>query len=328
MSLRVIEQASHRLNRCELTVPGSRTEMFAKAAKTDADIIVLDLEDSVSPDDKDQARRDVIAALNDADWRGKTLSVRVNGLDTPYTYRDVVDLFEQAGGRFDLLMIPKVGNAGDVYAIDMLATQIEMAKGIDRRAGFELIIESAAGLMNLEEIADASRRSESVHFGAGDFAASVKARIGTIGGVDPYYSVLTNADQAGNRETHWGDLWHFALSRMVMVARAKGLRPIDGAFGNFSDAEGYRASARRGAALGCEGKWAIHPSQIPIANEIFSPTADEVASARNVLAAMADAAAEGKGAVTLDGQMIDVASIRQAEVVVNKAEAIAQAKSA
>lgn len=322
MSFKVIEQAPARLNRSELAVPGSQPKFLEKAAVSDADVVFLDLEDAVAPDDKPQARKNVIAAINDIDWGDKTLSVRINGLDTGYMYRDVVDVLEQAGARLDLIMIPKVGTAADVYAVDMLVTQIETAKGRDKRIGFEHIIETALGLANVEAIAGASRRNEALHFGVADFAASTGARTTNIGGVNPDYAVLTDPLDDGRRETHWGDMWHHALARMVVAARANGLRPVDGPFGDFSDPDGYRAAARRAAALGCEGKWAIHPSQVALANEVMSPAEAEIEKARRILVAMEEAARAGQGAVSLDGRLIDYASIRQAEALVRKAEQI------
>jgi malyl-CoA/(S)-citramalyl-CoA lyase len=323
VSFLVVEQAKPRLNRSELAVPGSQPQLFEKAAKSGADVIFLDLEDAVAPDDKAQARKNVIQAVGDIDWRGKTLSVRINGLDTHFMYRDIVDLLEQASDRLDLIMIPKVGTASDVYALDMLCTQIEAAKGRKKRVGFELIIETALGMQNIEMIAAASKRNESLHFGVADYAASTRARTTSIGGANAEYAVLTDADAAGTRQTHWGDMWHYATARMVVAARANGLRPIDGPFGDFSDAEAFKAAARRAAVLGCEGKWAIHPSQIALANEVMSPSEAEVTKARRIIEAMAVAASEGKGAVSLDGRLIDYASIRQAEVLVRKAEQIA-----
>lgn len=323
MSFKSIPLAPNRLNRSELAVPGSNPKLFEKAAKSAADVIFLDLEDAVAPDDKPQARKNIIQAIGDVDWGTKALAVRINGLDTHFMYRDVVDVLEQASDRLDLIMIPKVGTAADVYALDMLVTQIEAAKGRKKRIGFELIIETALGMQNINEIAAASPRNESLHFGVADYAASTRARTTGIGGANPDYAVLTDADAAGARDTHWGDMWHYAISRMVVAARANGLRPVDGPFGNFSDAEGYKSAARRAAVLGCEGKWAIHPSQIALGNEVFSPSEKDVQQARRIIAAMKQAEAEGKGAVSLDGRLIDYASIRQAEVLVKKAEQIA-----
>jgi malyl-CoA/(S)-citramalyl-CoA lyase len=324
MSFTIVEQAPARLNRSELAVPGSQPQLFEKAAKSAADVVFLDLEDAVAPDDKPQARKNVIQALRDIDWGRKTMSVRINGLDTHFMYRDVVDVMEQAGERLDVIMIPKVGTAADVYAVDMLVTQCEAAVGRKKRIGFEMIIETALGMQNVHAIAAASKRNESLHFGVADYAASTRARTTNIGGANPDYAVLTDkVDGSDKREVHWGDMWHYAIARMVVAARANGLRPVDGPFGDFSDPEGYRAAGNRAGVLGCEGKWAIHPSQVALANELFSPSAKEVDKARRILAAMAEAQKAGKGAVALDGRLIDLASIRQAEVLVKKAEQVA-----
>ena len=325
MSFHPVEQAPGRLNRSELAVPGSQPQMFEKAAKSDADVIFLDLEDAVAPDEKLQARKNIIKALNDIDWGNKSMSIRINGLDTHYMYRDVVDIVEQAGERLNLIMIPKVGTAADVYAVDMMVTQIEDAKGYKKRIGFEHIIETALGMQNVTEIAAASKRNESLHFGVADYAASTRARTTIIGGVNPDYSVLTDPAEDGSRDIHWGDMWHYALARMVVAARANGLRPVDGPFGDFSDPDGYRAAAKRAAVLGCEGKWAIHPSQVNLANEVMSPSEGQVDRANRILRAMADAEAAGKGAVSLEGRLIDYASIQQAEVLREKVKQIESA---
>jgi malyl-CoA/(S)-citramalyl-CoA lyase len=325
MSFKIVEQAPARLNRSELAVPGSQPQLFEKAAKSAADVIFLDLEDAVAPDDKVQARKNVIAALRDIDWGTKVMSVRINGLDTHFMYRDVVDVIEQGGERLDLIMIPKVGTAADVYATDMLVTQCEAAVARKKKIGFEMIIETALGMQNVHEIAAASKRNESLHFGVADYAASTKARTTNIGGANPNYVVLTDKDASGNRDVHWGDMWHYAVARMVVAARANGLRPIDGPFGDFSDADGYKAGGNRAGVLGCEGKWAIHPSQVGLANELFTPSDAEVNKAHRILEAMAQAQKEGKGAVSLDGRLIDLASIRQAEVLVAKSKQIAAA---
>ena len=327
MSFTVPEQAPARLNRSELAVPGSSTRFLEKAAGGNADAVFLDLEDAVAPSDKPQARKNIIEALNDLDWGDKTVSVRINGLDTHYMYRDVVDIVEQAGDKLDLIMIPKVGTASDIYAVDMMVTQICEAKGYTNKIGFEMIIETALGMQNVHEIAAASPRNESLHFGVADYAASTKARTTAIGGPNPGYGVLTDplpgeGEGAGTRDFHWGDMWHYAIARMVVAARANGLRPIDGPFGDIKDLDGYKAQAMRAAILGCEGKWAIHPTQVDAANEVYSPSDAEVAKAKAILEAMEQAQKEGKGAVTLDGRLIDIASIKQAEVMVQTAEAI------
>ena len=323
MSFTIVEQATARLNRSELAVPGSNPALFEKAAASAADVVFLDLEDAVAPDDKVQARKNIIQALNDIDWGAKTLSVRINGLDTHYMYRDVVDIIEQGGERLDLFMIPKVGNAADVYAVDMLVTQCEDAVGRKKRIGFEHIIETALGMANVDAIAAASKRNESLHFGVADYAASTKARTTVIGGPNALYGVLTDKEDGEERDYHWGDMWHYAVSRMVVAARANGLRPIDGPFGDFKDPDGFTAQANRAACLGCEGKWAIHPSQIVLANEVNSPSEAEVTKAKRIIEAMEQAQKEGKGAVALDGRLIDIASIKQAEVMVKKAEQVA-----
>jgi malyl-CoA/(S)-citramalyl-CoA lyase len=323
MSFKTVAPAPSRLNRSELAVPGSSPKFFEKAAKGPADVVFLDLEDAVAPDKKAEARRNVIQAIGDVDWGDKTLSVRINGLDTPYMYRDMVDLLENASQRLDLIMIPKVGTAADVYAADMLATQIERATGRKKRIGFELIVETALGMQNIAEIAAASPRNESLHFGVADFAASTQAKTVGIGGPNARYGVLTDKAADGRRDYHWGDMWHYAIARMVVAARANGLRPIDGPFGDFSDPEGFRAHAWRATVLGCEGKWAIHPSQVDLANEINTPDPKEVEKARRILIAMAEAERAGQGAVALDGKLIDYASIRQSQHLVTLADKIA-----
>jgi len=321
-SFTIREPCTPRLNRSELAVPATRTELFEKAAKGGADIIFLDLEDSISPDEKGVARKNVVQALNEIDWGTKVMSVRINGLDTQFMYRDVVDIIEQTGERLDLMMIPKVGVASDVYAVDMLVTQCEMGKGRKKKIGFELIIETALGMSNVDALAGASKRNESLHFGVADYAASTKARTTGIGGPNAQYGVLTDKDGDKPREYHWGDMWQYPISRMVVAAHAHGLRPVDGPFGDFSDPAGYEAQGHRAATLGCEGKWAIHPTQITMANEIYSPSEKEVTQAKRILVAMEEAAKKGMGAVSLDGRLIDIASIKQAEVCVAKAAQI------
>jgi malyl-CoA/(S)-citramalyl-CoA lyase len=238
-------------------------------------------------------------------------------------YRDVIDIVEQAGARLDLIMVPKVGTSADVYAVDMLISQVEAAMGRPPRIGLELLIETALGMQNIAAIAAASGRVESLHFGSGDYAASTGMRTVAIGGPSPDYQVIADADASGVRAAYWNDIWHHPLASIVVAARASRRRPIDGPYANYKDSEGFIAAAKRSAALGCEGKWVIHPSQVEMANELFTPSATEVERARRILAAMADAEARGKGAVTLDGRMIDIASIRQAETLIRKADAIA-----
>jgi len=325
MSFKTPREVPARLNRSQLAVPGIQERMFEKAANSNADIVFLDLEDAVAPNDKPQARKQVIDAVNQIDWGNKSISVRINGLDTHFMYRDIIDVVEGCGAKLDLLLVPKVGTASDVYAVDMLLTQIETAMGFKNRIGLEVMIESALGMQNIGEIACASERIESLHFGAGDYGASLHAHTTHIGGVNNDYAVLADEDKAGERKTYISDIHHHALSTLIVAARANGLRPIDSAFGDYSDKEGYIASAKRAAALGCEGKWAIHPSQIDLANEIMGPSQEEITRAQNILSAMEDGAKEGKGAVTFEGRMIDYANVRQAEMLVKKAELITKA---
>lgn len=316
MSFRVPPAPVARPNRCQLFGPGSRPEFFARMAASEADVVNLDLEDSVAPADKAAARANVVRALSEVDWGRKTLSVRINGLDTEFWYRDVVDLIEQGGERLDLIMIPKAGNARDVYAVDALVSSIEAAVGRRKRLGLEVIIETAQGLAHVNEIAAASPRLQSMSLGAADFAASMGMRTTGIGGTQEDYYML----REGAR--YWSDPWHMATVAIVAACRTHGVLPVDGPFGDFSDDEGFRAQARRVATLGMVGKWAIHPKQVALANEVFTPSAATVADARAILAAMEQAKAEGKGAVTYRGRLIDLASIRQAEVIVRQAEMI------
>jgi malyl-CoA/(S)-citramalyl-CoA lyase len=234
----------------------------------------------------------------------------------------VVEIVE-ACPRLDMILIPKAGVAADVYAVDMLVTQIETAKRRTRRIGFEVLIETALGMANVEAIAQSSKRLEAMSFGVADYAASTRARTIVIGGVNRDYGVLTDKNERGERDYFWADQWHAAQTRMMVACRAYGLRPIDGPFGDFSDPDGYDAAARRAAVLGYEGKWAIHPSQIELANKVFTPSEAEVSKARRIMDAMAQAAKDGKGAVSLDGRLIDAASIRMAEALLAKANAIA-----
>jgi malyl-CoA/(S)-citramalyl-CoA lyase len=324
MSFTIIEQATPRLHRSELAVPGSSPALFEKAAASAADIVFLDLEDAVAPDDKPQARKNIVQALNEIDWGAKTTMIRINGLDTHYMYRDVIDIVE-ACPRLDMVLIPKVGTAADVYAIDMLLTQIESAKGRTKRLGIEVLIETALGMANVEAIAQSSRRLEAMSFGVADYAASTRARTTVIGGVNEDSVVLSDKDAQGRRQTFWTDPWHAAQTRMLVACRAYGLRPIDGPFGDFSDPDGFKAAANRAAVLGYEGKWAIHPSQVALCNEVFTPSAAEATKARRIVEAMREAAKQGKGAVSLDGRLIDIASIRMAEALLAKADAVARA---
>ncbi len=322
MSFTRYEPRMTRLYRSKLFVPGSRPEFFEKAAKSEADVVCLDLEDAVAVGDKPAARKNVIGALNDVDWGTKFVTIRINGLDTHFCYRDVIEVMEEGGERLDAIMVPKVGVGADLYAIDMLISQCEEAVGRKTQVGLEVIIESALGMENVNEIAAASPRLQTMHFGAADYAASTGMRTTNIGGSNADYTVLTDEGEGGARDAHWGDMWHYMLARMVAAARARGITPIDGPFGNFNDDEGFQNQAKRTAVMGCEGKWAIHPKQVPLANAIYTPPAKEVERARAILAAMKEAEAKGLGAATLDGMLIDAASIRQAQGIVAKMEQI------
>jgi len=304
MSFKYYKPAKSRLQRSELAVPGSSPEMFEKALNSKADYIFLDLEDAVSPMDKISARQNVIKALKEINWRekGKTISVRINSPDTYYMYRDLIDIVEEVGEKLDTILLPKAGTASDVYMIDCLLTQIETSKKLNNRIGIECLIETALGMSNIKEIAKSSDRLEALHFGVADYAASLRARTVVIGGLNPDYP---------------GDQWHHGLSQLVMTCRAYGLRAIDGPFGDFNDPDAYIEAAKRGAAIGIEGKWAIHPSQIELANKVFSPPSSEVTKAKRILEELDKAAKAGKGAAQLDGRMIDAASARMAENIVN-----------
>ena len=317
MSFRIQPPAPARPNRCQLFGPGSRPQIFEKMAGSAADVINLDLEDSVAPDDKPAARKNIIEAINDLDWGNKYLSVRINGLDTPYWYRDVVDVLEQAGDRIDQIMIPKAGNASDIYAVDALVTAIETAKGRTKPISFEAIIETSAGLVHVNEIAAASPRMQALSLGAADYAASMGMQTTGIGGTQENYYMQRGEDR------HWSDPWHMVSTAIVAACRTHGLLPVDGPFGDFSDGQGFRAQARRSATLGMVGKWAIHPKQVALANEVFTPSEEAVTEAREILAAMEQAKANGEGATVYKGRLVDIASIKQAEVIVKQSEMIA-----
>ena len=321
MSFTPVPSKIIRLNRSELFVPGSKVDLFKKAASSNADIICLDLEDAVAPQDKEQAKKNVIQALKEVDFGKKTISIRINGLDTHYCYRDVIDVMENSGERLDLIMIPKAGVPEDVYAIDMLVTQVEDKVERKKKIGFELIVETSMGITNLDSIISGSKRVESLHFGYADYAASVRMRTTNIGGSNSDYSILTDENN-GKRSIHWNDMWHYPISKMTTIGRTHGLRIIDGPFGDFSDPDGFKSHARRTAILGCEGKWAIHPSQVDLANEVFTLPDSEVKKAKDILEAMKKAQESGAGAATLNGKLIDAASVRQAEQIIKQTKLI------
>lgn len=317
-----LNPAELRPERCLLSLPASVERFFAKAAASDADTVMLDLEDAVAPEQKDAARTLAVRACNELDWREHTLSVRINALDTPWAYRDLIAVAEGCP-RLDQVMVPKVEGPEAIHVVATLLHGVELATGRARSIGIAAQIESALGLTRVEAIVAASPRLESVSFGPADYAASIGNRTPVIGGPDPDYAVLTDEDGQGRRALHWNDAWHYALARIAVACRARGVRALDGPYVDFNDAEGFRAAARRAASLGFVGKWAIHPSQIALANGIFGPTPEEVERARRLLAAMEGAHADGRGAIAVEGRMIDMAHVRQARRIVAQAGRIA-----
>ena len=305
-----------RLQRSELAVPATSPRFFEKAAAGAADVIFLDLEDAVAPARKDEAREQAIAALNDIDWGTKTMTVRVNGLDTPWAHHDILEVAQRAP-RLDMILLPKAGSAFDVQFVAQLLTLVERRTGREKRTGIEVLIETARGVANVEEIAQASDRLEAMIFGVGDYTVEMRTFDEVFGTPSPRYSILTHGEASG-RVRHWNDQWHFAMARIANACRAYGLRPIDGPFTDFRDAEGYRASTQRAAALGFEGKWAIHPSQVELANEAFSPTAAQLAWAARVTSLMEQSTRAGQGAVGADGVLVDMAHLKMADALVQR----------
>jgi malyl-CoA/(S)-citramalyl-CoA lyase len=312
---------SNCLQRSELAVPATSPHFFEKAARGPADVVFLDLEDAVTPGEKGAGRAAAIRALNEIDWGRKHMLVRVNGLDTPWGYRDIVEVAESCP-RLDAILLPKAGGRKDIEFVETLLSGIEASTGREQPIRIEALIETALGMANVEAIAAASPRLESLVFGVGDFIASMRTPDLVMGGFNADYAVLTNPDEAGQRQRYYGDQWHFALARVATACRAYGLRPIDGPYTDFKDLEGYRASAMRARSLGFEGKWAIHPTQLAIANEIFAPSAEAVAWATRINDAMREGAAKGRGAVKIDGGMVDIAHLKLAENILAKVEAI------
>jgi len=316
MSFQIQPTPIARLNRCQLFGPGSRPEIFEKMAKSAADVVNLDLEDSVAPADKEKARLNVIQAINDIDWKNKTVSVRINSLDTSFWYRDVIDLLENCSERLDSLTIPKAGCAADVYAVNPLVSSVEKATARSKRVGFEILIESAAGIANVNDIASASGRIVSMALGAADFAASMGMVSTGIGGTQEGYYMHHGGQK------YWANPWHWAQASLVAACRSNGILPVDGPYGDFNDRDGFLAEARRASTLGMVGKWAIHPKQVALANEVFTPSPDAIQEAREIIKAMNTAAANGEGVTVFRGRMVDIASIKQAEVLVKLANLI------
>ena len=302
-----------RLNRCQLFGPGSRPELFEKMATSKADVINLDLEDSVAPTSKAEARKNIAEAITKIDWGTKTLSVRINGLDTEYWVDDILSLLDNKNERLDCIMIPKAGNSSDIYAVDAFVTALEKKNKRKKEINFEVIIETAAGLENINEIAVSSERLISMSFGVADYAASMGMQTTNIGGTQSGYYTLS---EKGEKQLM--DPWHQPMVSMIATCRANGLLPVDGPFGDISDKEGYIAQAKRSATLGMAGKWAIHPSQIELANEIFTPSKEALENAHGIIKAMEDAEKEGAGAAVFNGKLIDIASIKQAKVLIDQ----------
>jgi len=290
-----------RPRRSILSVPGHVEKMHRKAADGNADAVMLDLEDSVPVDAKETARRQVIDSLKSLNWNGKIITARINGLDTAFGYRDLLELAENAGKVLDTVVIPKVGHCGDIHFADRMLFGIEKHRGRQGRIGLEAIIESAAGLEQVSTIARASGRLQTLVFGVADYSDSVGARLVSISG-----------HGEGEDMVYPGHRWHYAMSRIVMAAKSAGLSAIDAPYGNFRDAEGLRRSAAVAAALGCDGKWAIHPDQLSILNTVFSPAEEDIERARRILEADERARSEGRGAAAVDGRMIDQATVRLA----------------
>ncbi|GAC1331510.1 MAG: aldolase/citrate lyase family protein [Mycobacteriales bacterium] len=302
-----------RPRRSCLAVPGSSTKMLGKAQGLPADQVFLDLEDAVAPGAKEGARKNIVAALNEGDWAGKTRVVRVNDLTTKWTYRDVIEVVEGAGPNLDAIMLPKVQNAAQVQWLDMLLTQIEATLGYDRPIGIEAQIENAQGLINVDEIAFASDRIETIIFGPADFMASINMPSLVVGALNPDYPA---------------DPFHYVLMRILMAARAKGVQAIDGPFLQIKDVEGFTAVAKRSAALGFDGKWVLHPGQLEAANEVYAPRQEDYDHAELILDAYKHATeVQLTGAVMLGDEMIDEASRKMAEVIAAKGRAAGMART-
>ena len=296
-----------RLRRSVLSVPGSSEKMISKAVALPADEIMLDLEDGVALEEKEDARAKVIRSFLDYDWEGRVRACRINGLDTPFAYRDIIDVVEQAGTTVDVLVIPKVEKVADLQFVDLLLTQIELRMGLEKRIALEASIETALGMLNVREIAFASHRLEALVFGIADYGASLTMPSPGLSG------------HGDGEEQYPGHRWHFPLSRMVMAAKAAGLAAIDAPYGDFRDQAGLKRSSQIAASLGYDGKWAIHPDQLEIVNKTFTPSDDDINLARRILRAYRKAEAAGEGATALDGKMVDGGSIRLARITYEKA---------
>jgi citrate lyase subunit beta/citryl-CoA lyase len=293
-----------RARRSELATPASSERMFEKAARSGADLVFLDLEDACAPLAKEGARTTALAALTGLDWGRTVRAVRINGLDTHWCHGDVIDVVTGARNALDVLIVPKVRSARDVWWVDVLLTQLEAKLTLERRIALEVLIEDAEGLANVVEIARASERLEALIFGAGDLSASLHARVDG------------NFEPVGD---YPGDFWHFARAQVVTAARIAGIDAVDSPHPAYRDLDGFRRSAVHASLLGFDGKWAIHPDQIPVANEVFSPTPEEVEEARATMEAYRTAEPEGVGAIGRDGRLVDAAHMRLAANVLHRA---------
>lgn len=295
-----------RLRRCQLAVPGSSEKMMGKAAGMDLDYVFLDLEDAVAPDKKKEARGKIVTALNTLDFGRTVRCVRINDPGSHFCYGDILEVVAGARDNLDMIIVPKVYDAADVLFVDKLLTQIEADLGLTRKIGIECLIEEVEAMMNVDQIAACSTRLEGLIFGMGDYSASQGVPITSIGGDSGYP----------------GDLWHYQRSRLTIACRANGIEAIDGPFGDFSSPEAYRREAERAAIIGMVGKWAIHPSQVAIAQEVFSPRPAQVEEARAMLAAFEDGLRQGLGAVQFKGQLVDIASLRHIRNIITRADQI------
>jgi citrate lyase subunit beta/citryl-CoA lyase len=304
-----MNERPNRLRRSELSTPGTSPKMIEKAAQSDADLVFLDLEDAVAPQEKEAARQPIIDGLNGLDWGGKVRAVRVNGAHTTWCHDDVISVVEGAGRNLDVIILPKVKAPRDVWFFDTLLGQLEAKLRLPHRIGLEALIEETEALACVEDIARCSDRLEALILGVGDLSASQGIRSSHIGASDP--------------ERYPGDMWHYARNRMIVACRAAGIDPIDGPFADFRKADGYRRESLWATTLGCVGKWCIHPSQIEIANEVFGPTEAEIARAREAIDAVRQAEERGEGAASLIGTMIDAATARIFQVTLDRATQIA-----
>ncbi|MET0921003.1 MAG: CoA ester lyase [Acidimicrobiia bacterium] len=298
-----------RLRRSELSSPGTSTKMIGKAAASDADLAFLDLEDAVAPAQKEGARANIVAGLNDLDWGRTVRAFRINGVHTPWCHGDLIEVVGGAGANLDVVIVPKIKGPREIWFVDDMLTQLELKHGLEvGRIGIEVLVEEVEALACVEELCRSSDRLEAVILGVGDLSASQGMRLGHIGTTDIHA-----------KHGYPGDVWHFARNRMIVAARAAGIDAIDGPYANFADAETYEVSASWFSTLGGVGKWCIHPSQIALANRVFAPSPEEIAEARAAIAAVAEAEAQGEGAATLDGIMIDAATARMFQVTLDRA---------